>query len=232
MPEVVDAKPREGKFNKNAARRVRAAGKIPAVLYGAGADAIAVEVDPKQITRILFSETGHNTIFDVEVAGVPSAKAMIVEWQREPIKDMLIHIDMKRIALDKLLQVSVRVKLIGTPVGVKTEGGILDQVLREVEIECLPADIPNHIDVDVTGLALHGVLRVSDLPHSDKIKYLTNEDATVAHVVSIREEVVAAPAEGEAAAVAGEAGATPAEPEVAKKGKTEAAAETAAPAKK
>ena len=231
MPEVVVAKPREGKFNKNAARRVRAAGKIPAVLYGAGADAIAVEVDPKQITRILFSETGHNTIFDVQVDGVPSAKAMIVDSQREPIMDRLIHIDMKRIALDKLLQVSVRVKLLGVPVGVKTEGGILDQVLREVEIECLPADIPNHIDVDVTGLTLHGVLRVSDLPHSDKIKYLTNEDATVAHVVTIREEVVAAPAEGEVAAT-GEAGATPAEPEVAKKGKTETAAEAAAPAKK
>ena len=115
MPEVVVAKPREGKFNKNAARRVRAAGKIPAVLYGAGADAIAVEVDPKQITRILFSETGHNTIFDVEVAGVSSAKAMIVEWQREPSRISLIHIDMKRIALDKLLQVSVRVKLSACP---------------------------------------------------------------------------------------------------------------------
>jgi large subunit ribosomal protein L25 len=231
MPEVVVAKPRTGKFNKNAARRVRAAGKIPAVLYGAGHDAIAVEVDPKQITRILFSETGHNTIFDVQVDGVPSAKAMIVDSQREPIKDSLIHIDMKRIALDKLLQVSVRVKLLGVPVGVKTEGGILDQVLREVEIECLPADIPNHIDVDVTGLAMHGVLRVSDLPHSDKIKYLTAEDATVAHVVTIREEVVAAPAEGEVAA-AGEAAAAPTEPEVAKKGKAEPAAEAAAPAKK
>jgi len=230
MPEVVLAKPREGKFNKNAARRVRAAGKIPAVLYGAGHDAIAVEVDPKQITRILFSETGHNTIFDVEVSGSTTAKAMIVDSQREPIKDQLIHIDMKRIALDKLLQVSVRVKLLGVPAGVKNEGGILDQVLREVEVECLPADIPNHIDVDVTGLAMHGVLRVSDLPHSDKIKYLKSEDATVAHVVSIREEVVATPAEGEVAA-AGEGAAAPAEPEVAKKGKTEPAAE-AAPAKK
>jgi large subunit ribosomal protein L25 len=153
---------------------------------------------------------------------------MIVDWQREPIKDKLIHIDMKRIALDKALRVSVRVKLLGIPVGVKTEGGILDQVLREVEIECLPADIPNHIDVDVSSLAMHGVLRVSDLPHSDKIKYLSNEDATVAHVVSIREEVAATPAEGEVAA-AGEAGATPTEPEVAKKGKGEpAAAEGAA----
>lgn len=216
MPEVVVAKPREGKFNKNAARRVRRAGKIPAVLYGAGHEPVAVEVDPKQISRILFSETGHNTIFDLEVGGKSTAKAMIVDWQREPIKDQLIHIDLKRIALDKALRVSVRVKLLGMPVGVKTHGGILDHVLREVEVECLPADIPSHIDVDVTELDLHGVLRVSDLPHSDKIKYLTAEDATVAHVVSIREE--AAPAAEVEAAVAA---AGPAEPEVAKKGKVE-----------
>jgi large subunit ribosomal protein L25 len=221
MPEVVVAKPREGKFNKNAARRVRVAGKIPAVLYGAGHDAVAVEVDPKQISRILFSETGHNTIFDVEVTGIPSAKAMIVDWQREPLKDQLIHIDMKRIALDKALRVSVRVKLLGVPIGVKASGGILDQVMREVEIECLPADIPAHIDLDVNNLELFGSLRVSDLPHSDKIKYLNAEDATVVHVVSIREEVVAAPAEGEVA-VTPEGGAAPTEPEVAKKGKTDA----------
>jgi large subunit ribosomal protein L25 len=221
MPEVVIAKPREGKFNKNAARRVRVAGKIPAVLYGVGHEPVAVEVDPKQISRILFSEAGHNTIFDVEVAGTPAAKAMIVDWQREPIKDKLIHIDMKRIALDKVLRVSVRVKLLGIPVGVKAEGGILDQVMREVEIECLPADIPGHIDVDVSGMALYGVLRVSGLPQSDKIKYLDSAEATVAHVVTIREEVVA-PAEGEAVA-ATDAAATPGEPEVAKKGKTDAA---------
>jgi len=229
MPEVVVAKPREGKFNKNAARRVRAAGKIPAVLYGAGHTAVAVEVDPKHISRILFSETGQNTIFDVEVGNEPAAKAMIVDWQREPINDRLIHIDLKRIALDKLLQVSVRVKLLGVPIGVKNSGGILDQVMREVELECLPADIPNHIDVDVTGLDMHDVLRVSDLPHSDKIKFLTAEDATIAHVVSIKEEVVAAP-EGEAAVTpeaAAAAGAAPAEPEVAKKGKAEPEAATA-----
>ena len=228
MPEVVTAKPRTGKFNKNAARRVRAAGKIPAVLYGSGKDAVAVELDPKQISRILYSESGHNTIFDVEVTGQPSEKVMIVDWQREPIKDSLIHIDLKRIALDKVLQVSVRVKLLGTPVGVKTEGGILDQVLREVEVECLPADIPSHIDVDVSELGLHQVLRVSGLPHSDKIKYLNAEDATVAHVVTIREEVVAAPEGADAAAAATAEGAAPAEPEVAKKGKTDAEA----PAKK
>jgi large subunit ribosomal protein L25 len=220
MPEVVIAKPREGKFNKNAARRVRAAGKIPAVLYGSGQDPVAVEVEPKQISRILFSETGHNTIFDIEVAGHPSAKAMIVDWQREPIKDQLIHIDLKRIALDKTLRLKVRVKLMGVPVGVKTEGGILDQVMREVDVECLPADIPSHIDVDVTGLAMHGVLRISDLPHSDKIKYLNAEDATVAHVISIREEVAPVAAEGAAVEGAPAAG----EPEVAKKGKPEAEA--------
>jgi large subunit ribosomal protein L25 len=236
MPELVVAKPREGKFNKNAARRVRAAGKIPAVLYGPGHDPVAVELDPKQMTRILFSESGRNTIFDVEVPGEPKAKAMIVDWQREPIKDRLIHIDLKRIALDKVLRVKVRVKLLGVPVGVKTEGGVLDQVLREVEVECLPADIPSHIDVDVSELGMHQVIRVNGLPHSDKVKYLTPEDATVAHVVHIREEVVAAPeaaegavAEGAAPAAGEGAAAAPAEPEVIKKGKAETAE---APAKK
>jgi large subunit ribosomal protein L25 len=185
---------------------------------------VAVEVDPKHISKILFSETGHNTIFDVDLGDKAAIKAMIVDWQREPIKDMLIHIDLKRIAMDKTLKVSVRVKLMGVPVGVKTAGGILDQVLREVEIECLPSDIPNHIDLDVSNLGLFESVRVSDLPHSDKIKYLNAEDATVAHVVSIREEVVATP---EAEAVAAVAGAT-AEPEVAKKGKTEAAPDAAA----
>jgi large subunit ribosomal protein L25 len=185
---------------------------------------VAIEVDPKQISRILFSETGHNTIFDVEVEGQSAAKAMIVDLQREPINDKLIHIDLKRIALDKTLRVSVRVKLLGIPLGVKTAGGILDQVLREVEIECLPADIPSHIDADVSDLEMYGVLRVSGLPHSDKIKYINSEDATVAHVVSIREEAPTA-AEAEAAASAAAAAASTAEPEVAKKGgKTEDAA--------
>ena len=225
MPEVVTAKPRTGKFNKNAARRVRAAGSIPAVLYGAGHEPVAVEVDPKHISKILYSDTGHNTIFDVDLGDKSPVKAMIVDWQQEPIKDKLIHIDLKRIAMDKLLKVSVRVKLIGVAVGVKTHGGILDQVMREVEIECLPSDIPSHIDVDISHLGLHEVLRVSDLPHSDKIKYLDSEDATVAHVVTIREEEAPTP-EAEAAAATAAAG-TPAEPEVAKKGKAEAETDTA-----
>jgi large subunit ribosomal protein L25 len=178
-------------------------------------------VDPKQIARILFSETGHNTIFDVEVAGQSAAKAMIVDSQRDPVTDQLIHIDMKRIALDKALRVKVRVKLLGIPVGVRTAGGILDQVLREVEVECLPANIPPSIAVDVSNLEMFASLRISDLPHSDTVKFLNAEDATVAHVVSIREEAPTA-AEAElaaaAAAAAEAAAATPAEPEVARKG--------------
>jgi large subunit ribosomal protein L25 len=229
VQETVQASARTGKFNKNAARRVRRAGKIPAVVYGSGHEAIALEVDPKQIARILYSESGHNTIFDLEVGGKSLSKAMIVDWQYEPIRDTIIHIDLKRIAMDKLLHVSVPVKLLGIPLGVKNFGGILDQVIREVEIECLPADIPGHIDVDVSELGLHGVLRVSDLPHSEKITFLTDEDATVAHVTSIREEVVATP---DAAAVAATDAAAGKEPEVAKKGKPEDAAKAAAPAAK
>jgi large subunit ribosomal protein L25 len=213
--EVVGAKTREGKFNKNAARRVRVAGQIPAVIYGAGEPAVAVVVDPKQILRILHSESGHNTIFDLEVSGAGKTKAMIVDWQYEPIKGSLIHIDLKRIAMDKVIRVSVPVLLQGIPVGVKTQGGILDQVLREVEVECLPGDIPSHIDVDVSGLSLNAAIRVADLPHADKLKFLSGSDATVAHVVSIREE--AAPS-ADALAAAG-----PSEPEVAKKGKQETA---------
>ncbi len=211
MPETVAARPRAGKFNKNAARRVRAAGNIPAILYGAGHESIAIEVDPKQILRILHSESGHNTIFDVAIEGHGPVKAMIVDWQYEPIKDSLLHIDLKRIALDKLMRVHVPVRLVGTAVGVKTQGGILDQVLREVEVECLPTAIPQHIDVDVTDLGLHQLLRVADLPHASGLRFVTAEDAAVAHVISIRAEAEPAPVEGVAVA--------PAEPEVAKKGK-------------
>jgi large subunit ribosomal protein L25 len=214
--EIVAATPREGKFNKNAARRVRVKGKIPAVVYGAAEPAIAIEVDPKQIQKILHSDTGHNSIFDLQINGsTAKTKAMIVDWQYEPIKGTLMHIDLKRIALDKAMRVEVPIQLVGAAIGVKTQGGILDQVLREVEIECLPGDIPSHIDLDVTQMSIGDVLRVSDLPHSEKLKFLTDEDATVAHVVAIKEEV--APVEEVVAA------ATPAEPEVVKKGKTETA---------
>lgn len=214
--EAVVATPRTGKFNKNAARRVRVEGKIPAVVYGAGQDAVAVTVDPKVITKILHSDSGHNTIFDLNVEGSPVVKAMVVDWQHEPLKGKLLHIDLKRIAMDKPMRVSVPIVLIGTSTGVKNQGGILDHVLREVEIECLPADIPSHLDVDVSGLELHGVLRVSDLPHSGSLKFLEDENATVAHVTAVKEEAAA-----EAVAAEGT------EPEVAKKGKPEEAAPAA-----
>jgi large subunit ribosomal protein L25 len=210
---------------KNEARRLRKSGSIPAVVYGASKAPVSVAVDPKLIFRILKSDSGHNTIFDLELEG-ENTKAMIVDWQTEPIKGSILHIDLKRIAMDKKLVVTVPVLLKGEAYGVKTEGGILEQVLREVEIECLPADIPAHIDVDISHLHFGEVLRVKDLPHGEgKVQFLTSEDQPVAHVVSVKEIVEAAPAEGAEAAAA-----APAEPEVIKKGKQETE-EGAAPAK-
>ena len=225
---LVEAKPRQA-TSKNAARRVRAAGAVPAVVYGAGKDAVSISVDPKQISRILHSDTGHNTIFDLQLDG-EKTKAMIVDWQYEPIKGALLHIDLKRIAMDKRLKVKVPVVLKGEAYGVKTEGGIMEQVQREVEVECLPADIPGSLILDVTELKFGEVLRVKDLPHAEgKLKFLTPEEAVVAHVVSVKEVVEATPE-----AVAADATAAPAEPEVIKKGKaeTEEGAEPAAEAGK
>ncbi len=227
---LVEAKPREAK-SKNAARRVRKAGSVPAVVYGAGKNAVSVSVDPKQIAHILHSEAGHNTIFDLQLDG-EKTKAMIVDWQYEPIKGALLHIDLKRIAMDKRLKVQVPIVLKGEAFGVKTEGGILEQVTREVEIECLPADIPGSLALDVTELKFGEVRRVKDLPHAEgKLKFLTPEDAVVAHVVAVKEVVEPTPE-----AAAAEAAAAPAEPEVIKKGKQEAeegaeAAAEAPPAK-
>ena len=216
----VEAKPRQG-GGKNDARRLRTTGMIPAVVYGAGQDSQAIAVDPKQMNRILRSESGHNSIFDLSLGG-QTAKVMIVDWQYEPIKGALLHVDMKRIAMDKVLQVSVPVVLKGEAPGVKVQGGILEQILREVEIQCLPADIPGHIDADVSQLNFGEVIRVSDLPHDDKVKFITDETQPVAHVVAVKEVVEAAPAE---AAVEGAAAA--AEPEVIKKGKQDAEGEAA-----
>jgi large subunit ribosomal protein L25 len=212
---TLEAQAREA-GTKNHARRVRREGKIPAVVYGAGKDAMPVSVDPRHVLRILRSDSGHNTIFDLAMSGGEKTKAMIVDWQYEPIKGHLLHIDLKRIAMDKALRVNVPVMLQGVPLGVRTEGGILEQMLREVEIECLPGDIPSHIDVDVSELTFGKVLRVSDLPHNEKLKFLSDANQPVAHVTSVKEEVVVTPE-----AVAAEAGAVPAEPEVIKKGKAE-----------
>ncbi len=226
--ELVEAQPRpDSSRGKNEARRLRVSGRVPAVIYGAKKNTLAVSVDPKQIMRILNSESGHNTIFDVQVNGEQS-KAMIVDWQFEPIKGKLLHLDLKRIAMDEKIRVMVPIHLTGEAAGVKQQGGILDQVLREVEVECLPADIPTHIDVDVSELVFGAVTRVKDLPNTGgKLKFITDEDQAVAHITSVKEEVAPTP---EAAAEA--AAAAPAEPEVIKKGKQEAEEEGAEPAAK
>jgi large subunit ribosomal protein L25 len=226
--ELVEAQPRpDSSRGKNEARRLRVSGRVPAVIYGAKKNTLAVSVDPKQIMRILNSESGHNTIFDVQVNGEQS-KAMIVDWQFEPIKGKLLHLDLKRIAMDEKIRVMVPIHLKGEAAGVKQQGGILDQVLREVEVECLPADIPTHIDVDVSELVFGAVTRVKDLPNTGgKLKFITDEDQAVAHITSVKEEVAPTP---EAAAEA--AAAAPAEPEVIKKGKQEAEEEGAEPAAK
>ena len=207
---AVTATPRRGKFNKNHARRVRVAGLIPAVVYGAGQPSVAVTVDPKVITKILYTGSGHNTIFDLNLEGSPASKVMIVDWQNEPIKGKLLHIDLKRIAMDRAIRVSVPVQLIGTAIGVKAEGGVLTQILHEVEVECLPGNIPEHMDVDISDLAMNASILVKDLPHAENLKFLSAEDEMVAHVTPVKEDVAI-----DAAAP------TPTEPEVAKKGKPE-----------
>src|ERR1700681_2856027 len=183
----LEAQPREA-GTKNDARAVRRGGKIPAVVYGAGKDSLAISVDPRHVQRILNSVTGHNTIFDLALAGGEPTKAMIVDWQYEPIKGTLLHIDLKRIAMDQKLRVNVPIELVGEPAGVKQQGGILEQITREVEVECLPGDIPHAIELNVSELVFGQVLRVSDLPKNDKVKYLSDPDQPVAHIITIKEE--------------------------------------------
>jgi len=217
---ILEAQPRTP-CTKNDARRVRKQGKVPGVVYGAGKNTVPVSLDPRQVSRILHSETGHNTVFDLAVDG-ERTKAMIVDWQYEPIKGSLLHIDLKRIAMDQKLRVNVPIELVGEPAGVKQQGGILEQITREVEVECLPGDIPNQIELNVSELVFGVVQRVSDLPKNEKVKYITDPDQPVAHIISIKEEEAPTPD-----AVAGEAAAAPAEPEVIKKGKQETAEEGA-----
>lgn len=209
---------------KNMARRVRKSGLVPATLYGAGKQPASLSLDPKQISSILHSAAGHNTIFELQLDG-EKTMAMIVDWQYEPIKGSMLHVDVKRIAMDKKLVINVPIILVGEAIGVKTEGGVLEQVLREVEVECLPADIPNTIEVDISNLAYGQVIRVKDLLHGGKLHFLTDEESPVAHVVHIKEVVEPTPE-----AVAAEAAAGAAEPEVIKKGKQEAEGEAEAPA--
>ena len=163
--------------------------------------------------KILRSASGHNTIFDISVEGEQS-KAMVVDWQYEPLKGALLHVDLKRIAMDQKMRLSVPVHVQGEAKGTKEEGGLLDLVLREIQIECLPSDIPSHIVVDVTELGIGQAIRVGDLPSNALVKYLNDPDALVVHITFVKEEVVAAPEPVEGAVAT-------AEPEVIKKGKVE-----------
>ncbi|HEY6987263.1 MAG TPA: 50S ribosomal protein L25 [Bryobacteraceae bacterium] len=212
---------------KNEARRLRAKGSMPAVVYGGAEGATAVAVSPKELSRILNSKTGHNTIFNLTLPGNAATPVMIVDWQFDPIKDSLLHADLKRIDLTKRIAVKVPVVTHGDPKGVKLQGGIHEIVTREIEIECLPDEIPEQFDVNVTELVIGQNIRVAEIPLTGSMKLLSSPDAVVSHVVALRVEEAAAPETVEAAA-------TPAaEPEVIKKGKKEEeAAGGEAPAKK
>lgn len=222
--DITVAAESRGSRGKNEARRLRSAGTMPAVLYGGTAEPQAVAVSPKEIGRILHSKTGHNTIFNLAVSGGETTPVMVVDWQHDPIKDSLLHVDFKRIDLSKRITVKVPVVTHGDPKGVKLQGGIHEIVTREIEIECLPDDIPEQFSVDVTELTIGQNIRASDIPMSASVKLLSPADAVISHVVALRAE------EAPAAEATAEAAATPAaEPEVIKKGKKEEGGETAAP---
>jgi large subunit ribosomal protein L25 len=230
MPEIVVTAQSRQDTGKNVNRRLRDKGLIPGVLYGNKREAVLLAVSPKEVGAVLHSPAGMSTLFDLDYDG-KRRKVILKEYQAEPVRGSLLHADFYEVALDKPIKVKVHVELTGTPVGVKVEGGFLDFVTRELDIECLPLDIPEKVVVDVSELALGRHMRVSDLKMPEKVTVLTEADIVVAHVVARREEEVAAVAE---AAVEGEAAAAPAEPEVIKKGKTvegEAAAADAKPAK-
>jgi large subunit ribosomal protein L25 len=217
LDTVIEAQPRASR-GKNEARRTRRSGLIPAIVYGAFKEPVSVSVNPKSISKIIHSKTGHNSIFDVDIAGVERTPVMVADEQYDPIKSTLLHIDLRRIDLTRKLRVSVPVHTTGEAKGVKQQGGVLDVVTRQVEIECVPADIPDQFDVDVTELMIGSAIRVSELPVREGVRVLTSGDAVIAHVVGIKEEAATEPV---AAAVVPE-------PEVAaKKGKKE---DEAAPA--
>jgi large subunit ribosomal protein L25 len=215
MPEIVVAAESRTDTGKNVNRRLRAKGLIPGVLYGAKKKPVPVAVSPHEIASILRSSSGSNTLFELDLGG-SKKKVILKEFQMEPVKGKLIHADFYEVALDRTLEVKVHIELRGTPVGVKTQGGIVDFVTRDLEIECLPMDIPDKIDVDISHLELGKHLRVSDLKLPEKLKLLTDPEVVVAHVVAPRAEEEVAPA----AAAEGVEAAAATEPEVIKKGKT------------
>jgi len=203
---------------KNANRRMRKHGQMPAVIYGSGKEALPLSVDPAVLSEILHSDSGHNTIFSLNVEGQKSADVMVKDYQLDPVMGNLIHADFIQITMDQVLQLSVEVQPIGEAAGVKTDGGIMDVVSRSIEVECLPADIPETIAVDVTSLNINEHIRVRDLPQNPKIKILTNPEVVIVTVMPpVKEEEVAVEEPEEES-----------EPEVIKRGK----AEEGAPEKK
>ena len=219
MAEIVVTATNRNDRGKNAARRLRRQGLVPGVVYGGKGENIAVSVDPKALQKVLRSEAGRNAILKLDIAGRGATNAILKGWQVDPIKETFLHADFYRIAMDVAIRVTVPIQIKGEARGVKVDGGILELILREIEVECLPGDIPERIEVDVSDLGLNGALRVSDLPENAKVKVLSASDQVVVHVVSVKEE--AAPTPGVAVPVEGEAAAAPAEPEVMKKGKKE-----------
>jgi len=220
MDARLDVVKREGR-GKNESRRLRVAGRIPAVVYGARKDGkapegVPVAVDPKDVLRILHSESGANTLIRLKLDGGES-RVMVKEYQLDPVTHQLLHADFYQLAMDRAITVTVPILVIGEPKGAKLQGGMLDFVTREVQVQCLPTDIPEHIDIDVSELMLHQAVRLRDLPENPKWKALNDPDTMLIHVVLPKVEEVAATPEAEAVAVAPVA----AEPEVIKKGKTE-----------
>jgi len=212
MDATLQAVKRDDK-GKNQARRHRAAGRLPAVVYGAGGP-MPVTVEPKALSRILHSESGANTIITLAVEGEAESRVLVKEYQLDPVTRQFLHADFYRVAMDRAITVTVSVVLEGEAKGVKQQGGILDFVQREVSIECLPGDIPEHIVVDVTELMLNEGVRLRDVAKDVKWTAISELDTLLVHVVPLR--VVEEPAAAEVATAT-----TPAEPEVAKKGKTE-----------
>src|SRR5215470_20397586 len=219
---IVEGAPRDTR-GKNEARRLRVSGKVPATLYGGKGEALALSVNTKQVAAILRSESGHNTLFQVNLAG-KEQPAIVKDWQVDPVTGNLLHVDLLRVAMDVRMRVKVPVHTFGEPAGVKQQGGIFEIVTREIEIECLPSDIPTEFKMDVTPLMIGMHLRAGEVPlDANKMKLITDADRVLAHVVALREEE-------EKPVEAAVEGAAPAEPEVIKKGKKEVEGEEGAEA--
>ncbi len=217
MEAILEATTRDT-FGKNEAHRTRQAGRVPAVVYGASADsalakvATPIAVEPRPLLKILHSESGANTLISLRLEG-SATKVLIKEYQLDPVTHQILHADFYRVAMDKMLQVTIPVVVKGEPKGVKQQGGILEFIRREIEVECLPGDIPEHVEIDVSELMLHQGIRVRDVATDPKWKPVSEAELMLVHV--IMPKVEEAPVVADAAAVP----ATTAEPEVIKKGK-------------